>query len=120
MVPNAVNSFTGKLKVPLAGAGKIKRGQIVLIQSDAFPYLEYGYLRGSVKSVSLIPDNNNYIVDVEFPDRLVFTSGKPVFFTGEIVGNARIIIEKRTLITRIISPLYYIFDEYLFFFTSVF
>ncbi len=113
VVPSESSSFTGKLKVPLAGAGKIHTGQMVLIQSDAFPYLEYGYMQGMVNSISLIPEDNSYTVEVSFPEQLFFTSGKPVFFTGEIVGTAKIITEKRALITRIISPLYYIIGEYL-------
>jgi len=113
VVPSETRSFTGKLKVPLAGAGKIHAGQVVLVQSDAFPYLEYGYMQGSVNSISLIPEDNNYTVEVSFPEQLLFTSGKPVFFTGEIVGTAKIITEKRALITRIISPLYFILGEYL-------
>ncbi len=113
VVPSESSSFIGKLKVPLAGAGKIHAGQMVLIQSDAFPYLEYGYMQGTVNSISLIPEDNNYTVEVSFPEQLFFTSGKPVFFTGEIVGTAKIITEKRALITRIIFPIYYMFEAYL-------
>lgn len=113
VVPSESSSFTGKLKVPLAGAGKIRAGQVVLIQSDAFPYLEYGYMQGTVNSISLIPEDNSYTVEVSFPEQLFFTSGKPVFFTGEIVGTAKIITEKRALITRILFPIFYMFEAYL-------
>ncbi len=78
VVPSNTSSFTGKIQVPLHGSGKIKKGQDVLITCDAFPYLEYGYIEGKVESISMIPDNNFYTVDVRFPQQLRFTSGEMV------------------------------------------
>lgn len=104
------SSFTGKIQVPLHGSGKIKKGQDVLITCDAFPYLEYGYIEGKVESISMIPDNNFYTVDVRFPQQLRFTSGEMVDFNGEIHEVAKVITEKRSVISRLISPIYYLLD----------
>lgn len=113
VVPSNTSSFTGKIQVPLHGSGKIKKGQDVLITCDAFPYLEYGYIEGKVESISMIPDNNFYTVDVRFPQQLRFTSGEMVDFNGEIHGVAKVITEKRSVISRLISPIFYLISDYL-------
>lgn len=113
VVPNDATRFIGKMQIPLEGAGKIRTGQMVLIQSNAHPYMEYGYLYGVVNSVSLVPNNNAYIAEIALPNNLAFSSGRFVDFTGELVGVAKIITDKRTIISRIISPLFSIIEEHL-------
>ncbi len=113
VIPDSMNNFVGKVKTPIARSGKVKKGQLVLVKSEAYPYLEYGYLQGSVNSISLIPDDNTYTVEVTFQKQLVFSSGKPVKFTGEIIGTAQIITEKRSIISRLIMPLYYLLNEHM-------
>lgn len=113
VVPNEASRFIGKMQIPLDGAGKIKSGQVVLIQSNAHPYMEYGYLYGTVSSLSLVPNNNAYIAEIVLPRNLVFSSGKSVDFTGELLGIAKIVTDKRTIISRIISPLFGLIEEHL-------
>ena len=113
VVPYITSKFIGKMHIPLEGAGKIKKGQNVLIQSNAHPYMEYGYLHGTVNSVSLIPNNNTYIADISLSNGLAFSSRKKVEFTGELLGVAKIITDKRTIISRLISPILGLLEEHL-------
>jgi len=70
VVPFHESRIIGRVSLPLLGAGKVKPGQQVNIQFDNFPYMEYGMVKGVVKSISLVPSNDNYIAEIELPQNL--------------------------------------------------
>ncbi|WP_299887375.1 HlyD family efflux transporter periplasmic adaptor subunit [uncultured Lacinutrix sp.] len=101
IIPNTSESFIGKIKAPIVNSGKIKTGQKVQIKLLNYPSDEYGELNGKVKSISLIPDQeNNYLIDVELPKDLKTTYGKTILFKQEMRGTANIITEDLKLIER--------------------
>ena len=104
-------TYIGKVELPVAGVGKIKTGQRVNIKLDGYPYLEFGYLRGTVSSLSAIPNRNTYVATIALPDGLTTTVGKTLQLSGELGGTAEIITEDISLGIRILQPLRYIFDH---------
>ena len=77
IIPSDGNSYIGKIKAPAANSGKIKKGQKVQIKLLNYPSDEFGELNGTVKSISLIPDEEgNYLINVELPQDLKTTYGK--------------------------------------------
>ncbi|MDR0505267.1 MAG: hypothetical protein LBH32_00395 [Dysgonamonadaceae bacterium] len=40
--------------LPASGAGKVKIGDKVAIKLENYPYKEFGYIEGKVKSLSLV------------------------------------------------------------------
>ena len=103
--------LVGKVAIPLAGSAKIKRGQMANVKLSGYPYLEYGILQGYVSNMSLIPNGNNYTVEVVFPHGLYSTTRKYLKITGEMNGTAEIITENRSLIQRLITPLKYLLSK---------
>jgi HlyD family secretion protein len=93
--------------MPVSGAGKVETGQLVLVKIDDFPYLEFGMLEGRVKKTSLVPDKQFYSVEIEFNRGLTSTTGQILQLQGELNGQAEIITNKRSLMTRILSPIFY-------------
>ncbi|TCP24999.1 HlyD family secretion protein [Tenacibaculum skagerrakense] len=101
IIPENSEYFIGKIKAPVANSGKIKNGQSVHIKLLNYPPDEFGKLNGTVKSISLIADQEgNYLIDVELPKKLITTYGKEIEFKQEMTGTADIITEDLRLIER--------------------
>ena len=95
----------GKVILPNIGAGKVKPGQPVIIKFDRYPHMEFGMVSGVVNSISRVPDEASYYVEVGFPGGLNTSYDKSLEFTQEMTGQAEIITEDRSFLVRIISPL---------------
>ena len=111
VVPESESKIIGRVTLPLRGAGKVKAGQVVNIRFDNFPYMEYGMVRGVVKSISLVPSNDNYIAEVDLPQDLKTNYGIPLNFSQEMKGDAEIITEDLRLIQRFLNPIKSILKE---------
>jgi len=112
VVPELQGALVGKIHSPAEFSGKIRTGQKVNIKLAGYPYMEYGTLQGTVESISLIPENNNYTIDITLPAGLKTNTGKELNFTGELSGQAEIITDDRSLFERVLSPLKYLLKEH--------
>jgi len=92
-------------KVPLNDAGKIKRGQKVLIELLDYPKDEYGVLVGKVKSISQLAVNNQYDVEIELPNQLETSYHKQIPKRTVAKCNVRIITDEKRLLTRLLDKL---------------
>ena len=95
----------GKINLTVMGAGKVQVGQTVKIKLDQYKFDEFGVLIGKIKSISLVPNKDNYIVDVEFPDGLNTTYNKVLDYKPEMQGLAEIVTEDLRLLERIFNQL---------------
>ena len=111
VVPEDVGELVGKVELPILGSGKVKPGLDVNVKFDNYPYMEYGWVRGKVKNVSLVPEDNFYMVEVEFPNGLVTNYGKSLELQNQLMGQAEIITEDLKLIQRIFNPLKSLWKE---------
>jgi len=91
--------------------GKVKKGQRVNIQLDGYSYIENGLLIGYIERISLMPNQKKYIVTVKVPQDFKTSYGKTISFNGELSGMAEIITEEKNLITRLLYPLKYIYNQ---------
>jgi HlyD family secretion protein len=79
--------------------------QRVNIKIDNFPYLQYGMIKGVVRNISLVPDNQEYTVEVDLPEGLTTYYKIEIPFKQEMQGTAEILTDERRLLERIISPI---------------
>ena len=105
IIPTESGSMVGKIKLPTAGAGKVKPGNQVNIQFDNFPHLQYGMVRGKVINISEVPDNNVYTVEVELPDGLHTYYGTDIPFSQNMQGKAEILTDKKRMLERVLDPI---------------
>jgi HlyD family secretion protein len=105
IIPSKEGKIIGKINLPIQGAGKVSLGQQVNIKVDNFPYLEYGMIKGVVKNISLVPDNQEYTVEVDLPEGLTTYYKIEIPFKQEMQGTAEILTDERRLLERIISPI---------------
>jgi hypothetical protein len=105
------NLVLAHLIVPLHGAGKIKMGQSVIIKLAPYPYQEFGKLIGKVKSVSLIPTQNYYLIMVDLPKGLKSDTDQTLSFSKNMMGSAEIITTKRSLLYKLFDKIISAFDN---------
>jgi len=94
----------GRMILSLKESHKVAEGQKVNIRLEDYPSMEYGNLKGTVKRISLIPENGNYEVEVDLPKNLMTNYNTAIRFNKEMVGSAEIITENLRLIQRLIKP----------------
>ena len=107
IVPLETGNFLGRINLKMQRSGKVKTGQLVNIKLSGYPYLEYGMVRGIVKSKSLVPSGDSYIIEIELPEGLTTLYGKKLDFTQNMQGTAEIITENIRLLQKIINPFRY-------------
>lgn len=110
VVPDGDTQVVGKILLPQQGAGKVKLGQTVNVKLDNFPYLEYGLVKVNIRNISLVPvqvDENTkaYMLEVEFPAKLITTYGKELTFSQEMTGTAEIITDDLRLLDKFLNPI---------------
>lgn len=95
--------YFGNAQAMVKGSGKIKPGQKVNIKLDNFPFEEYGILPGTVRSISLLPRENNYNIIIALSNGLTSSYGRTMEFKQEMTGHAEIITEDRRLLERLFN-----------------
>jgi multidrug resistance efflux pump len=105
VIPQEQGMVIGKVRLAMEGAGKVKEGQQVVIKLDNYPYLEFGLLNGYVRSIADAPDESMYMVQVNLQDSLCTSYGKTIDFHQEMQGEAEIITENMTLMSRLLNPI---------------
>ncbi len=114
IVASQTGDIIGKIKLPVNGAGKVKPGQRVNISVTGYPYMEFGFLTGTVVSVSLLTDSDSmYTVTVSLPQDLCTSYGKVLNFNGELTGIAEVMTDERSVTGRLLEPLRYLWEKYL-------
>lgn len=88
-------------QLPSANAGKVQTGQAVKIWLDAYPFQEYGALIGQVVSISEIPAESHYLVQISLPNELRTTTNFVIPNKPELVGSAKIVTRKYNVLQRI-------------------
>ena len=111
IVPMDAGDFIGRINLKMNRSGKVKPGQAVNIKLSGYPYLEYGMIRGMVKSKSLVPSEGSYIIELSLPSGLTTLYGKKLDFTQNMQGTAEIITDNLRLLQKIINPFRYLISR---------
>jgi hypothetical protein len=101
IVPSQKQEMIAKLFLPVINSGKLKIGQTVNIKLNNYLYQEYGMLKGSVKSISVMPKNESFAIEVALPNKLTTTYKKNLDYKEEMEGVADIITEDLSLFDRV-------------------
>jgi HlyD family secretion protein len=113
IIPQEKTGISGKLYLPLQGAGKVKTGQQVNIKLDNFPYMEFGMVEARITHISAIPVETGGVkmlmADVSFPKGLVTNYHISVESGEELNGTGDIITENISLFARFFNPIKHVF-----------
>jgi multidrug resistance efflux pump len=102
VVHEGAQALVGRVSMPIGNSGKVQPGQAVHIRLDNFPWQEFGQLKGVVKSISAIPEEGNYLVEVALPQGLRTTYNRQLEFRQEMQGQAHIVVEDLRLLQRLV------------------
>lgn len=111
IIPLEPGDFIGRINLKMQRSGKVKTGQIVNIKLYGFPYLEYGMVRGVVKSKSLVPSGDAYTIEISLPDGLSTTYGIKLEFTQNMQGTAEVMTDNLRLLQKIVNPFRYLISR---------
>lgn len=92
-----------RAELPIKGSGKVKVGQSVNIRLENYPFEEFGFLRGEISSISLLPTEDKYWVTITLPSPLMTSLKKPLPFKQQLSGTTEIITEDLSLMSRFFS-----------------
>jgi HlyD family secretion protein len=108
IVPFEAGDYVGRINLKMNRSGKVKPGQTVNIKLSGYPYLEYGMIKGIVKSKSLVPSGDSYVIELSLPSGLITLYGRKLEFTQNMQGTGEIITDDLRLLQKILNPLRYL------------
>lgn len=115
VIPYKNKGISGKVYLPLQGAGKVKIGQRVNVKFDNYPYMEYGMIQAEIIKISTIPitvnNNKALILDILFPDGLMTNYGIKLESGEEMFGTCEIVTEDLSLFQRLINPVKFVIKK---------
>lgn len=105
VIPFESVSMVGKGIISYSEYAKVKVGQKVNVKLDNYPYMKYGMITGVVSSISLIPQEKGYSVDIVFPQGLRSNYGLDLTYAYQMTGIADIITDDIRLIEQFLFPI---------------
>jgi HlyD family secretion protein len=111
VVPLESGNYLGRVNLKMQRSGKVRPGQKVNIKLSGYPYLEYGMVRGVIKSKSLVASRDAYIIEIDLPDGLTTLYGMKLDFSQNMQGTAEIITEDIRLLQKIVNPFRYMISR---------
>jgi len=106
IVPPESDKLIGRLSLPVAGSGKVRSGQRVILKLDSYPYYEFGTLQGRVVSKSLVPKDNEYSILVLLPEGLKTSYKRDIPFEQQLQGKAEIVTDEKRFLQRIYEQVF--------------
>lgn len=111
VVPANAGEIVGRTSLGMQRSGKVRIGYAVNIKLTSYPYLEYGMVRGVIKSKSLVPSGDKYMIEISLPDSLTTLYGNKLEFTQNMQGTAEIITKDIRLLEKIVNPFKYLISK---------
>lgn len=119
IVPEAQTEIVGRMQVPTTGFGKVKTGQTANVKLNGYPYMEFGVLKGTIRTISAVPEQVQtpqgmtvaYIAEIIFPVGMQTSYKKELPLIQQMDGIGEIITEDMRLIERFIQPIISLFKN---------
>jgi len=111
VIPLGELTIIAKAIIPTTGFGKVEIGQRVNIKLAGFPYMQFGMLKGRIRSISLVPDTKGYVAEIELLKGMTSSYKENLKFIQQMDGTAEIVTKDLRLIYRFINPLRALLDN---------
>jgi HlyD family secretion protein len=106
------DDFFGSLQLDQHTLKKVKKGQLVMLKVEAYPYKKFGLLVGKLAYVpDNIAKNSMYNAKVTLSEGNKTTYNKQIKLKNGLQGHAEIITEKRSLLGKLFDNMYPIFKN---------
>ena len=94
------SKYSGVISISNLGAGKVIKGQKVIIELVDFPKNDFGIIEGKVTSITSIAKDNKYEILVQLPASLKTSYNKELPAKAILKGSAKIITKDKRLLER--------------------
>lgn len=105
LVTPPLHNYVVKALLPAAGAGKVRRHQQILIELNAFPYQEFGLLKGEVKDISESMLDSAYAVQIQLTHGLITNTGRKIVEQPVLLGKGEIITNDKSVFQRLFESI---------------
>jgi multidrug efflux pump subunit AcrA (membrane-fusion protein) len=106
MVTPPTQQYIARGELGLDRSGKIEAGQDVLIKLTAYPFEEYGMLRGKVISRSAVAMDSAYLLEIKLENGLKTNAGKVIPAQPELEGMGEILTEDKSVLQRLFEKVF--------------
>lgn len=93
--------YLAEVTLPQGNFGKIDTGLPVQLRFDAYPYQEFGIIRGTLNFISKIPSDSGFLATIQFNDGLRTNYNKQLQYKSGLKAQALIITRDMRLLERI-------------------
>lgn len=92
------SAFYAETMLPQNNFGKIAVGQQVQLRLSAYPFNEFGFVRGRLQYISNIATDSGFLAKILLPEGLVTSQKKVLNYNSGLKGEALIITKDRNLL----------------------
>jgi len=105
IIPENIGDWVGKAKLPITDAGNVSKGKKVIVRFFKYPYHEYGMVEGVISTMSKLPFEEYYELEIAFPFGFVTNFGKLISPSFGMKADVEIIKEDVRLLEYFFQPL---------------
>jgi multidrug resistance efflux pump len=106
VISSNTEDFVARMQLEQEKIAGVENNNSVNINLSKYPSHTYGHLIGNISSISFIPYNKMYAIDIKLPDKLMTTVQKEIKYELGLKGEAEIITSSRSILSRIFTPIY--------------
>jgi multidrug efflux pump subunit AcrA (membrane-fusion protein) len=99
-VSPSTSRYYAEMYIPQFNLGKVRLGQPVLLKFPAYPYQEYGSMRGNIEFISTMPTDTGYLAKVSLPPDLTTDYTEQIQYREGLWAQGEIITKKIRLLER--------------------
>ena len=93
--------YFAEVIIPQHNFGKIKLGHQVLLKLQAYPYQEFGFLKGVINQINTMPSDSGFTAKIILPNNFISSYKKQLQFKEGLKASAEIITSNRNLGSRL-------------------
>jgi multidrug resistance efflux pump len=105
LVTPPLHSYVVRAALPMAGAGKVRPHQKVLINLKAYPFEEFGSLKGEIKDISQSMLDSAYAVEVTLNEGLTTSRGRTIPEQPVLQGHGEIVTNDKSIFERLFESM---------------
>ena len=94
------SEYYAQIIIPQSNFGKVALGQQVLLKFPAYPFQEYGAVKGKIAFISHIPTDSGYLAKVVLTHGLLTNYKKQIQYRDGLVAQGEIITKDLRLLQR--------------------
>jgi len=104
------SAVIGRVSSGQRGIGRVKPGMDVQVELEGYPSAQFGLLRARFDKVSATDrettgKETGYTISLVFPEGMRTTYGRQIALRQGMTGNASIVVEELSLLTRMMFPI---------------